>query len=143
MYMFVYSLNLSLSADCSIILTNIKQETLLSWYASHFSSLASNLLLSAQRKPISHTSANGEVRLFVYFVCLSVSEWVSKQETVRLHVWPWMCMRWPAQWGLNWCHYQPLCVQWRWGELQPIWDCCRVRSHTDMFKPGLRVWWKL
>lgn len=141
MNMFVHSL--SLSAGCKIILANIKQETLLSRCSSHFFSLAWNLLLSAQRKLISRTSANGGVRLFVYFVCLCewgsewVSEWV-RQEGVCLCEWRWMCMRWPTQWGLNWYHYQSL---WQ------ICDCshrprdevshCAGQTHTDMFKPGL------
>lgn len=64
------------SADCETIKTNIKQETLLRLCFSLFFCLAWNLLLSAQRKQSSHTSANGGV--FVYLV----SKWERESKRV-------------------------------------------------------------
>lgn len=147
MYVFVYLLH------SNLILTNIKQETLLHLWSSHFFSLAWNLLLSAQRKQISHTSANVRVRLFVYFVCLCaseqerewvsewekwVSEWLSKRLCAYMCGDGCICMRWQTQ---NWC---PACQS----EVENcsisviVFTDTGLQSHTaggnhTLFKPGL------
>lgn len=106
-------LNLSLSTACWIILTNIKQleiqNTLLRWRPWRFFQSGIKPCLSAQKQQISHTSANGGVRLFVYFacLCLSFTEWVSDSAGglafMCVAVDEYVC--WPSQWvSLNWYH---------------------------------------